>query len=135
MANRYNHAAKMAVKKQDRIDAGLISERFPEVSNIVVHMKYYRQGMEPILMVRTVNFSPSGYAYFHMECMTKGCTDGGFDLTKVIAGMIKNRSKSLKGKLVCDGSGKDVTPRHANIEYEISIAFLKKSQITASAVS
>lgn len=127
MANRYDHAAKIALKKQNRLDAGLLSERFPNVSGIVIHMKYYRQGIIPLLMVRTVNFSPDGYAFFHMECVIKGCTDGGFDLKKVITGMVKNRKKSYKGKLACAGKSKELDPNHANIEYEISISFHKKS--------
>jgi hypothetical protein len=76
-------------------------------------------------MVRTVNVIPTGYAYFNMDCMVRDCVDGGFDLTSVIAHMVKQRKKLDKGKLVCTGSGKDhaLDPDHASITYEIKIKY------------
>lgn len=113
--------------KQRKIAAGLVSERFPEVSDIVIHMTYYQKGVNPILMVRIVNFFPTGHAYFNMDCMIKGCVDGGFDLTPVITKMIKNRKRSGKGKLACNGKGDSIASDHASIAYEITIKYNKTS--------
>ena len=115
----------MELLKQRKLEAGLVSERFPAVSDIVVRMTYYHRGANPVLMVRTVNFWPSQHAYFHMDCMIKGCLDGGFDLTPVINRMIKNRKKSEKGKLICNGKGDSLSSDHASIAYEISIKYSK----------
>lgn len=125
MPKRPNHAAEIMQHKQNRSDAGLMSELFPNVSDMVVRMEYYGQGATPLIMTRTVNFSQSEHAYFHMGCMTNGCQNGGFDLTKIITGMIKARRQSEKGKLSCQGKGKDIDPGHISINYEISIKFKK----------
>ena len=117
----------MELKKQLRHDAGLVSERFPEVSGIVIHMTYYHNAENPVLMQRTVNVFPSSFAYFNMECMTKGCESGGFELTPLIAKNIKQHKKSLKGKMVCEGKNGDIPPEHASIAYEINIKYNKKS--------
>jgi hypothetical protein len=127
MANRNNHAAQVAQKKQIRLDAGLVSEHFPEISHITVYMEYYRQSRPPLLMARTVNFSPEGYAYFNMGCMTRGCTDGGFDLGRIIREMVRGRKTKANGTLACKGKSKELKPGHMNIDYEISIAFRRKS--------
>ena len=127
MTHRQNYMERTEQNKQRKIAAGLVSERFPEVSDIVVHMTYYQKGVNPVLMVRIVNFFPTGHAYFNMDCMIKGCLDGGFDLTSVIAKMIKNHKRSGKGKLSCNGKGDSIASDHASIAYEIIIKYNKAS--------
>jgi len=117
----------MELKKENRIAAGLVSDRYPRVSGMVIHMTYYHRAPNPVLMVRTVNVYPSSYAYFNMECMIKGCDNGGFDLASVIADLIKNHKKSGKGKMACSGGKDTLGPGHAHISYEISIQY-KSSQ-------
>ena len=123
--NRHDYAAKMELKKQNNIAAGLVSERFPAVSGIVIHMTYYRKAMIPLLMVRTLNVFPTSYAYFKMDCMIKGCKGGGFDLTSVLAGMIKLQRKEAKGIIFCRGNTDPLEADHARIEYEAVIQYKK----------
>ncbi len=123
MTHRQNYMEKAEQNKQRRLAAGLVSERFPEVSDIVIHMTYYQKGVNPVMMVRIVNFFPSRHAYFNMDCMIKGCVDGGFDLTSVIANMIKNHKKLEKGKLMCNGKSDTLASDHASIAYEIKIQY------------
>ncbi|MBE0427015.1 MAG: hypothetical protein IBX72_10275 [Nitrospirae bacterium] len=123
MANRQNYTETMELNKQCRLAAGLISECFPEVSDIAIHMIYYQKAANPVLMVRDVNFWPSRHAYFNMECMIKGCINGGFDLTSVITEMIKTHKKSEKGKLICKGKSDTFASDHASIAYHINIKY------------
>jgi hypothetical protein len=125
MAHKQNYLESLELNKQRRLAAGLVSEHFPEVSDIVVHMTYYQKRVNPIMMVRVVNFWPSRHAYFNMDCMIKGCLDGGFDLTPVIRRMVKNRKKSEKGKLTCNGKSDTLASDHASIAYEITIRYGK----------
>ena len=113
----------MEQKKEDKIAAGLVSEHYPKVTGMVIHMTYYQKAVNPVLMVRTVNFFPTSYAYFNMECMIKGCVDGGFNLTSIIANLIKSHKKSAKGKMVCSGQGDSLSPDHAHVSYEITIQY------------
>ena len=125
MAHKQNYVERMELNKQQKIISGLVSERFPEVSSIVIRMTYYHKAVNPVLMVRTVNVIPTSYAYFNMDCMIKDCVDGGFDLTSVITDMVKHHKKLAKGKLVCNGNGKDhaFASDHASITYEIKIKY------------
>ena len=125
MANRQHQAAKLELRKQNRIAAGVISERFPDVSGMMIHMTYYQQGANPVLMVRTLNVFPTSPAYFKMDCMIKGCEKGGFDLTPEIGAMIKARKKDKKGSLKCCGKVDTVNAEHASMDYEISIKYAK----------
>ncbi len=128
MPIKQNNIARMEANKQNRLAAGLLSERFPQVSRIVISMTYYQKGSSSVLMLRTVNIIPADSAYFNMECMTKGCVDGGFDLTSTIAKMIKTRQKSGKGKLTCSGKTDTDATDHASVTYEIGIEYNKKSR-------
>ncbi len=125
MSYRQNYLERVELKKQCRLASGLVSEQFPEVSDIVIRMTYYQKAAIPILMVRNVNFWPSRHAYFKMDCMIKGCSDGGFDLTSVISNMIKIHKKSEKGKLLCNGTIDALASDHASIAYQITITYVK----------
>ncbi|MCC6347477.1 MAG: hypothetical protein IT388_09860 [Nitrospirales bacterium] len=123
MANRQNYALKMELKKQAMLATGLLSNRFPEVSGMVIQMTYYQKGSNPVLMVRTVNVFPSSYAYFKMDCVVKGCEGGGFDLTSLVTDLVKFRRKMKKGTLVCSGASDILESAHASIAYEIVIHY------------
>jgi len=125
MAQKQNYTVKMDILKQKKIASGLVSDCFPEVSGMVIQMTYFRQGVNPVLMVRTVNIYPTGYAYFIMDCMISGCANGGFDLTPVIKEMVRKHNKTKKGTLACNGNSADLTPDHAHIDYEVTIKFNK----------
>lgn len=128
MAHRQNYLKKMEIKKQAKFDAGIVSERFPKVSGIVINMTYYHKAENPVLMERTVNVFPSSHAYFNMECMIKGCNNGGFDLTKIIAKQIKQKKKSVKGTMVCKGNNSDLNADHGKVSYEINIKYNNRSK-------
>jgi hypothetical protein len=125
MANRQQHAAKLELKKQNTYAAGLLSERFPHVAGMVIHMTYYQNGINPVLMVRTLNVFTTSPAYFKMDCMIKGCENGGFDLAPVIKSMIKARKKEKKGSIDCKGKVDTVTSDHASLDYDIVIKYGK----------
>lgn len=124
--SRQDYIAKMNLRKQRRIEAGQVCDVFPNVDGIVINMTYLRNGSNAVIMLRTVNVFPSTYAYFNMDCMTPGCTEGGFDLTPVIKEMVRKHKRVKKGKLFCSGEGADSTSEHANIVYEVSIKFNRK---------
>ena len=128
MPSKQNYMSRMELNKQNRLATGLLSERFPEVSGMVINMTYYQKGVNPVLMLRTINVLPSDSAYFNMECLIKGCVDGGFDLTPAIKSMVKNRKRVGRGRLVCGGKTDTRASDHASVEYEITIQYSRKSR-------
>jgi len=128
MAQRQDYIKKMELKKQARLKAGLLSKKYPNVSGIVIQMTYYHNSENPLLMERTVNVFPSSYAYFLMECMTKTCEEGGYNLSRIIATHIKQKKKVARGKMVCKGKIDKVAKDHANISYEINIKYGRRAK-------
>jgi len=118
-ANSRKNAARVERLKQ-KDDAGLLSTRFPEVANIVISMVYNQTGLNKSLL-RTVNFFPGSSAFFRVDCVNKDCVDGGFDLTKVITGIVGKHGKTAKGKLNCEGNGP--ADGHSAIAYEVDIQY------------
>jgi hypothetical protein len=110
-------------RMQERQDAGLISQRFPGVSSIVVDMEHNGKGINAIHLLRTLEFFSDSHAYFRVECLNrdcKNCTDG-FQLDQVVAGMIRNHASSKEGELNCEGNG--TTSRRVNISYKVTIQY------------
>lgn len=107
-------------RQQQKLDAGRVSASFPEVESIVISMMYNQTGVQKSLP-RTINFFPGSYALFKVDCLNKECFEGGFDLTRLITGMIRNRKASAKGELSCEGNGP--SPDHSAIAYEVVIQY------------
>lgn len=128
MAHKQNYLEKMELNKQHRLESGLVSECFPDVTDIKIEMIYYMKGFNQASMIRTVNFWPSRHAYFNMDCMIKDCMEGGFDLTAVITHMVKKHEKSGKGELSCKGKISDRPSQHARIDYKITIKYSTNPQ-------
>ena len=104
-----------------QVAAGLVSERYAGVSSIKFHMTYYHRALDPVLMTRTLSFSPANYASFHMKCMQEGCTGGGYDLAPVVADLARSRKRSIRGKIFCHGTNDTIG--HGSIDYEVNIQY------------
>ena len=126
MGNKRDYLIKRDQNKQKKLAAGLLSESYPKVSTIFIHMTYIQKQSEKIFLDRTINFSPESYAYFSMECFTKECVDGGFELTPVIKRMVRERKKTGKGELVCKGKNTPPSKGHISMTYEIKIKYKRK---------
>jgi hypothetical protein len=118
---KQSYKEKLDMERAALVATGLISDRYSGISSIEFHMTYYHRGMNRILMKRMLTFSPADYAGFHMKCMQDGCTDGGYDLAPVVAGLIKSRKASIKGKIFCHGTNN--TLGHASLAYEVHVRY------------
>jgi hypothetical protein len=119
-ANSKKSAARTE-RRQERLDAGLVSTRFPEIASIAVSMIYNQKEIAKSLP-RIVNFFPGSYAVFRVDCLTKNCLHGGFDLDRLITTMIRNRREASRGELSCQGEGPSAG--HSGIVYKIVIQYL-----------
>lgn len=119
--NSRKNAARIE-RQERRVEAGFVSAQFPEVAGIVISMMYNQRGIAKSLP-RVVNFFPGSYALFRVDCLSRGCADGGFDLTQVITGMIRNRRETAKGELSCEGNDPTPTAGHSSIVYEVAIQY------------
>ncbi|MBI4682053.1 MAG: hypothetical protein HY757_03000 [Nitrospirae bacterium] len=107
-------------RAQQKIDAGIVSAHFPGVASIVISMMYNQRGISKSVP-RVVNFFPSSYAFFRVDCLSKNCDDGGFDLTQVITTMINNRRGTEKGELSCGSTGS--CDDQSAITYKVAIQY------------
>ncbi len=114
-----NTAARTERLRQ-RLEAGFLAARFPEVASIVVNMTYSQRGVAKTL-ARTLYFFPGSCASFRVDCLNKDCTDGGFDLTHIITGMISSRREASTGELNCEGNGP--SGGHSAIVYKVAIQY------------
>jgi hypothetical protein len=116
------HSRKLEENRK-KLEAGLVSERFPKVKNIKLKMTYFQTPPGHVLMERTVRFFPTSPAYFQMKCFIKDCTEGGFDLSRTMASLIRRRKKTGKGTMLCAGKGDGLPKDHSHITYEITIGY------------
>jgi hypothetical protein len=120
MTNSERNAARRE-RTQQRLESGLISDHFPQVSSIVINATNSYKGINPNNILRIFNFLPNSYAYFNIECLSEGCRDGGFDLDQVITMMIRNHKDSGEGELMCESSS--LSSDHSHIHYRVNIKY------------
>jgi hypothetical protein len=116
--NNRKNVARME-KKQRKTDAGYVHALFPDVSSIIISMEYRQKGIKQT-MPRTVNFFPSCYAYFRIDCLNSECLDGGFDFSRIISTMVADHKKMSKGEFACQGN---LSPDHSAVDYEVAIQY------------
>lgn len=120
MSRRSKMTAAKAERKQQKLDAGIVSELFPKVKKIAISMTYSKTGvLEPLS--RAVNFYPGSSAIFKMHCLCSECEEGNFDFTKIISSMVKTGKTASKGKIGCDGCS---VPECSDVAYDILIKYL-----------
>jgi len=119
MNRRAKMTAAKAEKMQQRLDAGLVSELFPKVTEIVISMQYSQTGvLEPLS--RTVNFFPGSSATFKVNCLCSECVESGFDFTKIITEMVKTHKTGSKGKIDCESCS---APECSDVAYSVTIKY------------
>jgi hypothetical protein len=106
-------------RQREESAAGLMSDRFPDVSSIVVTMNY--KGNRATSLLRTVNFVAGSPACFRISCLGEGCERGALDLTWVIQRMIRGHKRSAKGELGCEN--RDPAVQHADVDYGVTITY------------
>ncbi|MDA8388795.1 MAG: hypothetical protein M0Z58_09070 [Nitrospiraceae bacterium] len=108
---------------QKRLDAGLLSERFPQISSMAIHVIQFYGMTGHVFVERTINMVPgSNFYLLHMTCMEGKCHDGGFDLTSKVEELVRNNRKSGKGRMLCGGED-SAGASHSSISYDISIKY------------
>ncbi len=118
MSNRRN--AARTEKQQKKMDEGTVISHYPKVKKIIIDMTYAQKGLGSPLQ-RTLNYTPESNAYFIVECLSKTCVDGGFDLSRFINRMVKGNKKTADGKLDC-GSKKS-SECLSTIDYKVAIKY------------
>jgi hypothetical protein len=108
-------------KRKLKLESGLISEHFPEISCISIKIRNSYGKKNPITIARNFKFLPESQAYFNLECLNKNCLNGGFDLAGVIDAMIQSHTNSGEGELSCTGN--TLPADHSHISYEILIDY------------
>ncbi len=121
--------AQAWLKQQERISAGLIKDKYPNVKSISIKRTFIDDAGKKLtnsskdwgVRIDTAD------AIFNMDCPLYECVDGGFDLTKDITEMMKNGIMHIAGEQTCPGwqDEERVGNFHCltQLQYEIDIEY------------
>ena len=113
--------SKAQERRQLEIDAGLISERYPQVRNIHLEVEF-RNSSGKRVQLRCRDLPLHSYAIFEMKCPLD---DTPFDLQPVVEKMISAHKRQLSDEVMCSGSRSD--SQHV-ASYNIKIQYLPRSK-------
>ena len=122
MTRRAKMTAARAKEKQQRIEAGLVSELFPKVTEIAISMLYSQAGaLKPLS--RTVNFFSGSSAIFKLNCLCSECVEGRFDFTEILGAMVRTRKTVSKGEISCESCS---APECSDVAYSVTIKYAQR---------
>src|SRR5437867_13144055 len=103
-------------RRQQELEAGLISERFPQVKKIRLEVRFHdASGAQVQRRIR--DLPPDAYAIFEMKCPLDAAP---LDLKNIATRMIHDREKKKSGEVKCAGSQTDT---HHIATYQIEIEY------------
>jgi len=108
-------------RRQQEIEAGLVSERFAQVKKIRLEVRFFDSSGAQIQR-RIRELAPTDYAIFEMKCPLDATP---FDLKSVVTRMVQDREKKKSGEVKCAGAQSE--SQHKAI-YQIDIEFQGKSR-------
>ena len=121
MVYQSKQSVEAELRRQQEIDAGLVSERFPQVKKIRLEVEFHDASGARVQR-RCRDLVPEAYAIFEMKCPLDATP---FDLKPVVSKMISDREKKKSGEVKCAGSQSDT---HHSTTYEIEIEYQGKSR-------
>jgi hypothetical protein len=106
-------------RRQQEIEAGLVSERFPKVKMIRVEVRFHdATGAQVQRRIREL--PPDAYAIFEMKCPLDAAP---LDLKPTVMRMVHDKEKKKAGEVKCAGAQADTQHSAA---YQIEIEYRKR---------
>ena len=121
MVYQSKQSLEAEARRQQEIEAGLISDRFPQVRKIRLEVEFH-DSTGARVQRRCRDLLPESYALFDMKCPLDSTP---FDLHPVVAKMISGRTKKQAGQVQCQGSQSDTDH---SVSYQIEIDFRSKAR-------
>lgn len=121
MVYQSKQSVEAEARRQQEIEAGLVSERFPKVKLIRLEVRFHdATGAQVQRRIR--DLPPDAYAIFEMKCPLDSSP---LDLKPVVTRMVSDKEKKKSGELKCAGSQGDA--QH-NAVYQIDIEYRAKAR-------
>ena len=117
MVYQSKQSVEAELRRQQEIEAGLVSERFPQAKKIRLEVEFHDSSGARVQR-RCRDLLPEAYAIFEMKCPLDATP---FDLKPMVSKMIGDREKRKTGEVACAGSQSDTqhsTSYIIEIEYQ-----------------
>lgn len=113
--------------RRKRLAAGTLDEKYPDVARVRIELSFPdTAGPAPVRQLH--DMYPAAPAYFDFACPYGDC-DGGFDLNKPAASLMKNSTVRAEGTIECSGNRVGMTrqPCSLRAHYRIAAEYQPKS--------
>ena len=80
-----------------------LSERFPRLRELVFELRFTGAGGKPLLSPYKQIYTGDMQAFFELQCPSRDCTGGGFDLNAAAAHAAGGHEGISRGHLQCRG--------------------------------
>ncbi len=100
MVYQSKQSIEAEARRQQELEAGLVSERFPQVKKIRLEVEFF-DATGARVQRRCRDLPPDAYALFEMKCPLDSTP---LNLKPIVTRMISDRAKDRSGEVKCTGS-------------------------------
>ena len=119
MVYQSKQSVEAEARRQQELEAGLVSERFPTVKKVRLEVEFH-DATGTRVQRRCRDLPPTAYALFDMKCPLDSTP---LDLKNIVLHMVKDRETKKRGEIKCAGS--QIESHHA-ASYNIHIEYQTK---------
>jgi hypothetical protein len=83
--------------------ATTIGERFPGIGELSLELRFTQAGGSPLLSPYRQIYTADMQAFFELQCPSRDCVGGGFDLQQAVLNATRSRDGISQGLLRCHG--------------------------------
>lgn len=114
-------------RRRGYMNAASLREQFPHVEQVVLQLSFTDQSGMSTYSAQTLTYSPAANTFFDIPCPSSVCTDGGFDLRRVVSSLVSRGGSETSGKLDCMGrQSSDQNDTHRallQLDYRVNVTY------------
>lgn len=114
-------------RQRNYVSAVTVSTQFPQVATVALELRFTTGDNKPLLSPYSQIYTADMQAFFELQCPSRDCSRGGFDLRTAVARAVQSRDKQGQGRLQCGGvSSAEVRGARCPVELAFDIEITPK---------
>ena len=117
-------------RQRNYVSSTTVATQFPQVTEVALDLRFTTGPDKPLLSPYSQIYTADMQAFFELQCPSRDCAGGGFDLRTAVARAVQSPAKAGNGKLPCTGiaTNAEVKKTKCPVEMTYEVAVTVKAR-------
>lgn len=107
-------------RQRSYVSSVTVSTKFPRVAAVALELRFTTGADKLLVSPYSQIYTADMQAFFELQCPSRDCSRGGFDLQAAVQSAVSSRDKWGQGRLQCNGTAVGGEGRGAPCPVELS---------------